>query len=133
MAKLSQVFSGNYLKAEDLAGRNVPVVIETAEVTEFDDGKKVVLSFKGKDKKLVVNKTNASIIAEVTGQDDTDNWPGCAIVLTTKKVEFQGKLVPSIRVVLDPTLADTPQPQRRPAPQPPAPSDNDLHDSSIPF
>lgn len=101
MPKLSKVFSGNYLKAEDLQGKTVRVTIEEVEVKEFDDGKKIILKFKDRDKQLVANKTNCAIIAEVLGDDDTDNWIGGEIALYTKKVEFQGGLVPAIRVKLE--------------------------------
>lgn len=104
--KLNEVFSGNYLKADDLQGRTVPVTISKAEVKEFDDDKKIIVSFAGKDKSLVCNKTNASIIAENLGSQETDDWVGGKISLTVKKVEFQGKLVPAIRVV----LVDNPSP-----------------------
>lgn len=101
MPKLNDVFGGNFLKAEDLGGRAVAVTIEEVEVKDFDDGKKLILSFAGKDKKLVCNRTNASIIEEVTGCSDTDDWVGKKVVLVVKKVEFQGKLVPAIRVDLN--------------------------------
>lgn len=101
MPKLNEIFSGDYLKAEDLQGRSVPVTISAVSVKEFDDGKKLILSFAGKDKQLVCNKTNASIIQEVLGSSDTDDWVGQKVTLITKKVEFQGKLVPAIRVKLE--------------------------------
>ncbi len=112
--KLSEVFSGNYLKADDLQGRTVPVTISKVEVKEFDDGNKIVVFFAGKDKSLVCNKTNASIIAENLGSDDTDLWTNGKISLCVKKVEFQGKLVPAIRVVL------VDKPVAAPAPAQPA-------------
>lgn len=98
---INKVFGGNYLKADDLQGRTVRVTIESVDVKEFDNGKKVVLSFQGKEKGLVCNKTNCSILAENLGSPDTDDWVGQTIQLTVKKVEFQGELVPAIRVVLD--------------------------------
>jgi hypothetical protein len=67
---------------------------------DFDDGKKLLLHFKGKDKALVANKTNCNIIAENLGSDDTDLWENREITLYVKKVEFQGGLVPAIRVKL---------------------------------
>lgn len=99
--KLNEIFSGNYLKADDLQGRTARVTISKVEVKEFDDGNKLVIHFHNKDKCLVVNKTNASIIAENTGSSDTDDWIGRTIQLTVKKVEFSGKLVPAIRVVIE--------------------------------
>lgn len=101
MPKLSEVFTGNFLKAEDLKGKSVKVKISDVEVKEFDDGKKIILKFEGKDKGLVANKTNCAIIEEVTGSDDTDDWIGKSITLYTKKVEFSGRLVPAIRVQLE--------------------------------
>lgn len=101
MPKLNDIFGGNFLKADDLQGRSVPVTISAVEVKEFDDGNKLILSFEGKDKKLVCNRTNASIIQEVLGSSDTDDWVGQKVTLITKKVEFQGKLVPAIRVKLE--------------------------------
>lgn len=101
MPKLSEVFSGGFLKAQDLPpNKPVNVTIESVEVKEFDDGKKILIHFSGKDKALVCNKTNASRIEEVTGSDDTDSWPGSKITLAVRRVEFQGKLVPAIRVLL---------------------------------
>lgn len=127
MPKLNEVFSGNYLKAEDLKGRNVRVTIDKVIVKDFDDGKKIILTFHGKDKSLVCNKTNASIIQEVLGSDDTDDWEGQSVTLTTKKVEFKGDLVPAIRVLLE----------ERPAPPPPKPAtppvDDDAAPDDIPF
>ena len=101
MPKLNEVFSGGFLKAEDLNGKSPRVTIESVEVKEFDDGKKLIIHFSGKDKALVCNKTNSAIIQEVLGSDDTDDWEGKTIQLCVKKVEFSGKLVPAIRVVLE--------------------------------
>jgi len=127
--KLNEIFSGNFLKADDLQGRTVRVTISKVEVKEFDDGNKIVLHFQGKDKCLVVNKTNASIIAENTGSTDTDDWQGRTIQLTVKKVEFQGKLVPAIRVVIEDTPSAAPQ---KPVAPPVAEPEREEPDS-IPF
>ena len=98
--KLNNVFGGDYLKAEDLQGKSVPVVIEAIDVKDFDDGKKLIIRFEGKDKTLVCNRTNASILENNFGSSDTDDWIGKKATLLTKKVEFQGKLVPAIRFAL---------------------------------
>ena len=76
----------------------------------LEDGKKLIIHFEGKDKALVANKTNASIITEITGSDDTDDWIGKRIQLCTRKVEMSGKLVPAIRLGLagDAHLDDAP-------------------------
>jgi len=125
MANINDVFGGGFLKAEDLKGASPRVKISRVEIKDFDDGKKLIIHFEGKDKALVCNKTNASIIEEVLGSADTDDWEGKRITLTTKKVEFQGKLVPAIRVVLEDTAP--PKPKAEPADQDGGESD------SIPF
>ena len=127
MPKLNQVFGGDYLKAEDLQGKSVPVIIESVDVKDFDDGKKLIITFEGKDKTLVCNKTNASILEETLGSSDTDDWIGKRAVLITKKVEFQGKLVPAIRFSLEPNAAPVKQ---APPTEPVLPEDDG---SEIPF
>jgi hypothetical protein len=95
--KVSQIFSGDYLKAVDLQGHEPTVIIDAVEMKQFDDGNKLLLKFQGKQKGLVANKTNAGRIAKLYG-DDTDAWIGKEIVLYTDQVDFQGSSVDAIRV-----------------------------------
>lgn len=140
--KLNEVYGGNYLKAEDLKDRGeVRCIIESVSVMEGDDGKKkAVLHFRGKDKTLPLNITNANMVAELHG-DETDDWEGKAITLYTCKVDFQGKRVLAIRVKEAPSQRQA-QPVRasRPTPPPPPADDfdgdapvSDLTDEDIPF
>lgn len=90
------------LKASDLKGHEVRAKIGGVEVIEFngDNGgkeKKLALSFAGKEKKLVLNKTNTGRIADAYGTD-SDGWLDQPIILYEEKVEFNGSLVPAIRV-----------------------------------
>jgi hypothetical protein len=57
-----------------------------------------VIFFKGKDKGLVLNKTNWSALVDITGEEDSDDWEGKKVKLVTRKVEYQGKRVPAIRI-----------------------------------
>jgi hypothetical protein len=93
--KLAEVFPSNFLKSEDLQDRDVTVVIAGAVMDEKIG--KLVLSFQGKKKQMVCNKTNANRIAYLYG-DETDEWTGKEIVLTSEFVEFQGKTVKGLRV-----------------------------------
>ena len=99
--KISEEFSGTYLKAIDLHGKKVRVNIKTVRREEVGQGEdrayKPVVYFEGKEKGLVLNKTNATTIADTLG-DDTDDWPGRQIVLFSMKVQFGPKLVDAIRV-----------------------------------
>lgn len=93
--------SSTNLKAEDLKGHAVKVVIESYEIVEFEgkNGKqpKVVLKFKDKEKGLVCNRTNARIIGEQYG-DNPDDWVGKQITIYPTKVDFGGDMVDAIRV-----------------------------------
>ena len=100
MVSISESFPSKYVKAADLKGQNVIVVIghvtfERIGTNDKDD--KPVLYFQGKSKGMVLNKTNATNIAHLYG-DDTDDWAGREIVLFPAMVDFQGKTVEAIRV-----------------------------------
>ena len=90
--------NGNYLKAEDLKGRRVDVVISSANVEVIQDVEKIVLSFEGKEKKLVLNITNARMIADLLDATDTEAWIGKEITLRPDKTNYQGNLVDCLRV-----------------------------------
>ena len=91
----------DYLKAETLAGKSTRVIISDVEDVEFEKGLKPVLSFEGKEKRLVVNATNFDILCDGIS-NNTNNWVGHAIVLRGEKTKFKGKLVDSIRVSVVP-------------------------------
>lgn len=95
--RISSAFPSNYLKAADLQERNVKVVMDRVEMEDIGGDHKPILYFQGKDKGMVLNKTNANNIAIAYG-DDTDGWEGKEIVLFEAMVDFQGKTVPAIRV-----------------------------------
>ncbi len=96
--KISDAFPSNYLKASDLNGKAVRVTIDSVTMEKLGDDQKAILHFVGKDKGLVINKTNANRIIEAIGTDETDTWFGWSIVLYACKVDFQGKRVDAIRV-----------------------------------
>lgn len=95
--KGSDIFPSKYIKADDLQGRDVPVTIDHADIEKLGDDAKLVLFFRGKDKGMICNKTNFNRIAYLYG-DETDDWGGKEIVLTSEFVEFQGKTVRGLRV-----------------------------------
>jgi hypothetical protein len=120
--ELASVFGGDTLKAADLNGHEPTVIIQDVQMKKFDNGNKLVISFEGKKKCLVCNKTNANRIAYAYGTN-TDNWIGQELTLFTDLVDFQGKAVEAIRVrakkaAVRPSSAEmqSPTPQRQPAP-----------------
>ena len=97
MPNINEAFPSNYLKAADLQSRPVLAKMDRAEFEMIGDDKKLILYFEGKEKGMVLNKTNANNIASLYG-DNTDDWRGQEIWLFEAMVDFQGKTVPAIRV-----------------------------------
>lgn len=95
--ELSSVFGGDSLKAADLQGQEHSVVIADVQMKQFDNGNKLVISFQGRKKALICNKTNANRIAYAYGSN-TDHWVGKEVILYPDLVDFQGKPVEAIRV-----------------------------------
>lgn len=109
--KLSDAFPSNYLKSDDLNGRDVTVVIAGATMEQIGSDRRLVLSFQNAKKTMICNKTNAGRIAYLYG-DDTDGWVGREIVITSEFVEYQGKTVKGLRVK-PPQQRQAEQPQRQ--------------------
>lgn len=110
--RVSEAFPSQYLKAADLQEKQAAVQVERVDFEQIGDDRKPVVYFKGKEKGLVLNKTNANNIAAVYG-DETDDWLGADLVLFPTMVDFQGRSVPAIRVKIPPrrpTRTDAPAP-----------------------
>jgi arabinogalactan endo-1,4-beta-galactosidase len=119
---IESAFPSKYLKAADLQGRTPTVTISHVATEEVgrDKDRRPVLYFQGKEKGVVLNKTNATNISMGYGRD-TDAWVGKPVVLFTAMVDFQGQTGPAIRI-----RPATPQPSQQnnfqaPTNQPPAP------------
>lgn len=95
--KIIEVFPGNYLKADGLQGRSVKAVIAGCSLEDLGSEKKPLLHFEGRQKGLVMNKTNSNVIASAYG-DDTNGWVGQTIELYPAKAAFKGEIVDAIRV-----------------------------------
>lgn len=97
--QISTAFPSEFLRAADLQGRQVRAIIDRVEIREVgtDGEHKPVLFFQGKDKGVVLNKTNAMAVGDAYG-DDTDDWAGQPVVLFEAMVSFQGKTVKAIRM-----------------------------------
>jgi hypothetical protein len=127
---INQAFPGSYLKAADLDGKRTTVTIKGVDMEDIGGDHKPVLKFVGKDKGVVLNKTNAGRLTELTGSADTDNWVGWSVQLVVEKVDYQGKRVQAIRINDDPSTAKRPGgkpiPVSDPEPVPPPITDDDI-------
>jgi hypothetical protein len=94
--KMSEIFPSKYLKASDLGGREIKVIMQNVEIEKLGDDEKPVLYFKGKEKGLVLNKTNGITISAAYG-DDCEDWFDQPIILFSAMVTFQNQTGPAIR------------------------------------
>lgn len=122
---VNDAFPSKYLRASDIANATPTVTIANVTMESVGEDRRIVVYFVGKDKGLVLNKTNANAIADILGSDDTDNWLEGRIKLVTAKVDYQGKRVAAIRIE-EPAQAAAAT--RKPQPVEEAP-----HDDEIPF
>ncbi len=102
--KAHEAFPSKYIKTEDLEGKSVPVTIERVitETIKRDDGateEKRIVYFRGGQRGMVLNQTNWNAIADISGKDDDDDWPGTKVVLYPTKTQFGSKTVPCIRIM----------------------------------
>ncbi|RLF47245.1 MAG: hypothetical protein DRN20_06180 [Thermoplasmata archaeon] len=104
MVRVGEVYgrgnTGRFLNAaicEEEGLWDTPLTIEKVELREINNRQKLVVHFRDIDDVLVLNRTNALIIAEKYGEE-TDEWAGKTIILKKTKRSFRGKLVDAIEV-----------------------------------
>ena len=129
--RISNAYPSTYLKAADLQDRNVTVIIDKIVMEDIGGDHKPVMYFQGKEKGLVLNKTNANNISYAYG-DETDDWPGRELVLYPTIVDFQGRSVDAIRVKVPAKRAAAASPAAPPQHDRPARSPAEM-DDEIPF
>lgn len=126
--KKSDPFPSRFFKADEVS--NSPtltiagVKYETLKNHKGDDEQKPVVSFLKTKKQLVVNATNFDAIVAVTGEPDSDDWPGHAIQLFGTEVRVGTEMKPCVRVRKAAQLAKTKKP--------PTKASDDM-DEAIPF
>lgn len=101
--KVSDVYGSKYLAAKDIAGQSIDTEVigaDTELVTGGDREAKnrVVLQCDGIRKPIVVNATNAGELSKAWG-DELAGWVGRKLTVTTRAVQFGGKLVDGIALV----------------------------------
>jgi hypothetical protein len=99
--KISDIFPSKYVKAADLNGKHITLTIKGLAVEEMGHGsekeRKPVLYFERATKGLVLNRTNAMMIAGLYG-DESGDWRGCRITIYPTKVRAFGAMQDAIRV-----------------------------------
>lgn len=125
--RISSAFPSRYLKAADLDGHKITVVMSHVNMEDVSGSGDLqpVLYFEGKDKGMALNKTNSNTIAAIYG-DETENWAGQSIILYEAMVDFKGQTVPAIRIRMAPKIAAVKS-------QPKQKSAAEVIDDDIPF
>lgn len=98
-----QEFYANYLGGWSFAGGDQILTIKDVyeqEVRSKDSGTelKLTLIFEEADLPMVLNRTNADMIAHVTGSNYTQDWIGKKIKVGTSRVKAFGDVFDAIRV-----------------------------------
>ena len=113
MTTVSDAFPSPYLKAADLNNRTIKLKVEKVVFEEIgqEKDKKPVIYFVDVKKGLVLNRTNATTIGSVHGQE-FEGWTGKEIELFSMMVPFNGQNVAAIRVRAAPEEPVPPRPTR---------------------
>lgn len=119
MPDYRSMFDRKYVGAWDLGGKDVTVKITAVKEENLQNrsgtNKKPVVYLAGTDKGFALNKTNASTIAAMYG-NNTDEWIGRLITIYPTQTSFGPREVDAIRV--RPTI-----PKGKAAPMPSQPMD----------
>lgn len=103
MPDVRKLYDKAYIYCYDLEGRDVTVQIEsvsggTLVGTGGTKNKKPVIRFKGTEKALALNITNARTIAGMYGGFDSEKWIGKRITLYPTTTTFGASTVECIRI-----------------------------------
>lgn len=120
-------FPSKFLRPADLGQARVPVEIDAVTLEQIGDDRRLVLAFRGKGKRLALNRVNSQAVAQIADSDDTERWIGTRIVLYQSTTEYRGSLVPCVRIA-----APDDAPRATPPPAPP-PADPFGDGDDIPF
>ena len=100
---INDLYPPKWVKAADLNGQAVAVTItdvaiETQYIPQINDTKtQAVLSFEGKTKRLILNKTQVMALAAITGSDTFADWVGQRVDLVADRAP-NGKPTIAIKV-----------------------------------
>lgn len=124
---INDAFPSKYLKAHDLKGARPTVTIDRVEFTQVRGGRtgtidtKPILYFQGKEKGLILNKTNAKAIIAIAGTAITEDWRGVAVTLFPT-VDTFGKERHDVIRIQAPAASTAPTPRLEARPRPVAPA-----------
>lgn len=128
--KINEMKESKYIRKEDVGvnGKNLTIkslVQENVAGENQPPEMKWILYFNEARKGLALNQTNISLIAHVTGSEETDDWVGKQVQLfEDPTVGYGGKIIGGVRV----RHVSQAAPQQTPPPVP-----NNDFDDDVPF
>jgi hypothetical protein len=100
--KKDDLWPSKYLKASDFPEpRALTIKRARLETLRNKDGEdeKLVVYFEGEKRGFVLSaKVNFNSFVDITGEDDSDEWPGHTVVLYATTTLMEGKEVACVRV-----------------------------------
>ena len=93
-----------YLAGDMIGQKTVYLTIASVTIERMNSGggggekAKPCLHFKERDKLMVLNKTNASLLAKELGAE-TDDWPGATVTIAAPVIEAFGKSTRSLKIL----------------------------------
>ena len=105
MVKVSEIYKGseggrflNTTICDEKELWETTLTVKAVELREINDREKLVVHFEEMDDVLVLNKTNALILADSFGEE-AELWEGKQLMLRKVKRQFRGKPIDAIEVV----------------------------------
>ena len=87
---MADAFPSKYLTALDVEGKDIEAVIESVDYEKMRDGaEKPVATFEGLSKSIVLNKTKAKVLFDITGSMDFDDWVGTKVTALSRHRQLQ--------------------------------------------
>lgn len=93
---VKNMFPSGWLKAGDVPA-DITLTIGAIELEEVADEMKPVMRFTDHEKALVINRTNADVIAGLYG-DNTNEWIGKKITVGAEPVKYKNQTMMGVRV-----------------------------------
>ena len=144
MPDIAQMKNNKFLSQGDLlAGPILAIMDHVSQENVAKQGAeeelKWCLHMRNVEKPMVLNSTNLQLIAQITGQTNTDNWPGKQIVIyNDPTISMGGRITGGLRVRAPrlkppaPAVPPAPRPATH-APAPPTFEPAEPADDDVPF
>ncbi len=98
---VNDIFPSRFLKAHDLGGKPYTLTIKAVSLEDLGHGQeketKLAIAFEKATKMMLLNRTNAMIIASLYGPE-TDAWKGKAVTVYSARVKAFGAWHDALRI-----------------------------------